>query len=39
MNEIAKTMTDPIELIHISEYEQEFSEVFEKAMSRHLDAK
>lgn len=36
MDEIAKTMSDPIELIHLSQYEQEFSEVFEKVMDKHL---
>lgn len=39
MEEIARTMSDPIELIHLSEYEQDFSEVFEKSMSRHLNTK
>ena len=37
MEEIAKTMTDPVELIHLSEYEQEFSEVFEKEMAKRLN--
>lgn len=36
MEQLAKTMTDPIEMIHLSEYENEFSEVFEKVMQRHL---
>ncbi len=37
MEEIAKTMSDPIELIHLSQYEEEFSEVFEKAMDKRLN--
>jgi tRNA(Arg) A34 adenosine deaminase TadA len=34
--EIAKTMSEPIEYIHLDEYEREFSEVFEKEMSPML---
>jgi tRNA(Arg) A34 adenosine deaminase TadA len=37
MEEIAKTMSDPIELIHLEGHEQEFSEVFEKEMASLLN--
>jgi len=33
-NQIAKTFTEPIELIHLSQYENEFSRVFENRMRR-----
>jgi tRNA(adenine34) deaminase len=33
VDEIAKTMSDPIELIHLKNYEGEFSEIFEQEMS------
>jgi len=36
MEEIAKTMSDPIELIHLEKYEDDFSEAFEKEMSSLL---
>lgn len=35
--EIAKNFTDPIELIHLKDYEQEFCEVFEKVMQHELN--
>jgi tRNA(Arg) A34 adenosine deaminase TadA len=35
--EVAKTMSEPIEYVHLSQYESEFSEVFEKEMFRLLN--
>jgi tRNA(Arg) A34 adenosine deaminase TadA len=34
--EIAESFSDPIELIHLSNYEEEFCEVFEKSMEKIL---
>lgn len=35
--EIAKTMSEPIEYLHLNQYEKEFSEVFEKEMEGLLN--
>lgn len=35
--EIAKTMSEPIEYIHLNQYEEEFSKVFEAEMSKLLN--
>jgi uncharacterized membrane-anchored protein YitT (DUF2179 family) len=34
--EIAKNFNNPLEIIHLSQYESEFSEVFEKEMAKFL---
>jgi tRNA(Arg) A34 adenosine deaminase TadA len=34
--ELTQNFSEPLELIHLSEYEEEFCGVFEKEMSKHL---
>jgi len=36
-DEIARTMSEPVELIHLAQYEDEFSVIFEKEMSTILN--